>query len=183
MVRKKFDRTVVKKCPVCQQQVPVACKGCTCGHQFPTRGRASSQSQKSPDGKTPPTYGEGNNGDGEQEPMRRRTVRTKRVRPDFFNPLELEYSNKKVKKPEVSKPEVSKQEVSIPEPAPESPKKKRGRPKGSLNRSKSEEKPKEQRTTQEEDLFSSLPPEKALQYSVILAELNRKMLTQNFKPP
>ncbi|XP_046347171.1 UPF0547 protein C16orf87 homolog isoform X2 [Haliotis rufescens] len=178
MVRKKFDRTVVKKCPVCQQQVPVACKGCTCGHQFPTRGRASSQSQKSPDGKTPPTYGEGNNGDGEQEPMRRRTVRTKRVRPDFFNPLELEYSNKKVKKPEVSKPEVSKQE-----PAPESPKKKRGRPKGSLNRSKSEEKPKEQRTTQEEDLFSSLPPEKALQYSVILAELNRKMLTQNFKPP
>ncbi|XP_071087251.1 UPF0547 protein C16orf87 homolog isoform X2 [Haliotis cracherodii] len=178
MVRKKFDRTVVKKCPVCQQQVPVACKGCTCGHQFPTRGRAASQSQKSPDGKTPPTYGEGNNGDGEQEPMRRRTVRTKRVRPDFFNPLELEYSNKKVKKPEVSKPEVSKQE-----PAPESPKKKRGRPKGSLNRSKSEEKPKEQRTTQEEDLFSSLPPEKALQYSVILAELNRKMLTQNFKPP
>ncbi|XP_067663635.1 UPF0547 protein C16orf87 homolog [Haliotis asinina] len=173
MVRKKFDRTVVKKCPVCQQQVPVACKGCSCGHQFPTRGRASSQSQKSPDGKTAPTNGDGNNGNGEQEPMRRRTVRTKRVRPDFFNPLELEYSNKKVKKPEASKPE----------PGPESPKKKRGRPKGSLNRSKSEEKPKEQRTSQEEDLFSSLPPEKALQYSVILAELNRKMVTQNFKPP
>ena len=34
----------------------------------------------------------------------------------------------------------------------------------------------------EEDLFSSISTDKALQFAVVLAEINRKYTTQNFKP-
>ena len=32
------------------------------------------------------------------------------------------------------------------------------------------------------DLYSSLTAEKSLQYAIILAEINRKFMCQNFKP-
>ena len=34
----------------------------------------------------------------------------------------------------------------------------------------------------EEDLFSNISTDKALQFAVVLAEINRKYTTQNFKP-
>ncbi|XP_041359498.1 UPF0547 protein C16orf87 homolog [Gigantopelta aegis] len=157
---KKIDRTVVKSCPTCEKQIPVACKSCACGYSFPCR-RLSGTSE----GKESPT-------EKEDMPKQTRSVRTKRVRPDFFNPLDIEYTSKRFRTKSESKSES----------VHESPKKRRGRPKGSLNRSKSEDKTKEVKPPPEEDMFANVPPEKALQYSIVLAELNRKMSIQNFKP-
>ena len=38
------------------------------------------------------------------------------------------------------------------------------------------------KTPSEEDWYGHLPPEKFLQYKIILAEINRKISTQSFKP-
>lgn len=38
------------------------------------------------------------------------------------------------------------------------------------------------KTPSEEDWYCHLPPEKFMQYKVILAEINRKITTQTFKP-
>lgn len=34
----------------------------------------------------------------------------------------------------------------------------------------------------DEDLFASIPPEKAMQFAIILAEINRKCTSQHFNP-
>jgi len=61
----------------------------------------------------------------------------------------------------------------------------RGRPKGSLNRCREDDSstptpgnPPEK----DEDVYATVTPQKALQYSIILAELNRKFNTSNFQP-
>ena len=41
---------------------------------------------------------------------------------------------------------------------------------------------KEKEKVKEDDAYAQVPAEKALQYAVILAEINCKMMTQNFKP-
>ncbi|KAK6186874.1 hypothetical protein SNE40_006137 [Patella caerulea] len=167
MGRRKFDRTVVKKCPICGQQIPVACRYCSCGHQFTTRVRTSSSTSSLPDER------ECDQGSNESsEGKRRRTVRTKRVRPDFFNSLDLEYSSRQLK------PKKSKEEE-------ESPKKKRGRPKGSVNKAKTSEPTTpvaENSKPVEEDVFSGVSQDKLNTYNIILSELNRKIFSQTFKP-
>ncbi|KAK7097006.1 UPF0547 protein C16orf87 homolog [Littorina saxatilis] len=156
--RKKVDRTVTKKCPTCSQECPVARKSCQCGYHFPTRTRnvqPKAEQSTSPKAEDP-----------ELTESKRRRFRTKRMRPDFFNPLDMEYSSRrKVKVPEV--------------------KKKRGRPKGSLNKP-NKPKPELERkptpTLEDENMFANLPSEKMLQFNIILQELNHKFVRQNFKP-
>ena len=36
--------------------------------------------------------------------------------------------------------------------------------------------------SRDEDMYSNLPPDKVVQYSIILDEINRKYMGQNFKP-
>ncbi|ESO85965.1 hypothetical protein LOTGIDRAFT_235567 [Lottia gigantea] len=175
MGRRKFDRTVVKKCPICGQQIPVACRYCSCGHQFTSRVRSSSSTSSIPDERE----ADQSTSQTEEGDKRRRTVRTKRVKPDFFNSLELDYSSRQMKHKKVKEIETKK--------------KGRGRPKGSVN------KPKTPDTTNpptpliptepvpkppvEEDVFSGVSLEKLRTYDIILSELNRKMMTTSaFNP-
>ncbi|XP_060063468.1 UPF0547 protein C16orf87 homolog [Ylistrum balloti] len=164
MVRKKsFDRTVVKKCPKCDQQIPVACKHCPCGHQF---------------SKKPSTPTE-----EEQASFKiRRTERTRRERPDFFNPMVLDVQAKRARKKSQNSPQV--QPVETPPPVQvekETPsRKRRGRPKQTPTKSVPEIEEKPQPV--EDDILIKLRPEKALQFSIILSELNRKFGSQNFQP-
>ncbi|KAK3594464.1 hypothetical protein CHS0354_024905 [Potamilus streckersoni] len=154
IVRRRFDRTVVKKCPECKKQIPVACKSCpACGHQFSTSKL-----------KSPVKSGQEQE-DNDSPSKRRRTKRTKRERPDFFNPLDRRFKRERKRK-----------EIMIDD----SPRKKRGRPKGSIMPKKEEEK--ETKPPVEVDVFADLPSEKALQFSIILAEINRKFTFQKFCP-
>ncbi|XP_021366157.1 UPF0547 protein C16orf87 homolog isoform X2 [Mizuhopecten yessoensis] len=172
IVRKKsFDRTVVKKCPKCDQQIPVACKHCPCGHQF---------------SKKPSTPTE-----EEQASFKiRRTERTRRERPDFFNPMVLDVQAKRARKKSQNSPQVQVVETPPPPPPPPPPpvqveketpsRKRRGRPKQTPTKSVSE--PEEKPLPVEDDVFVKLCPEKALQFSIILSDLNRKFGSQNFQP-
>ncbi|XP_033743189.1 UPF0547 protein C16orf87 homolog isoform X2 [Pecten maximus] len=164
IVRKKsFDRTVVKKCPKCDQQIPVACKHCPCGHQF---------------SKKPSTPTE-----EEQASFKiRRTERTRRERPDFFNPMVLDVQAKRARKKSQNSPQV--QVVETPPPVQvekETPsRKRRGRPKQTPTKSVPEVE--EKLLPIEDDMCVKLQPEKALQFNIILSDLNRKFSLQNFQP-
>ncbi|XP_069130258.1 UPF0547 protein C16orf87 homolog [Argopecten irradians] len=164
IVRKKsFDRTVVKKCPKCDQQIPVACKHCPCGHQF---------------SKKPSTPTE-----EEQASFKiRRTERTRRERPDFFNPMVLDVQAKRARKKSQNSPQVQAAETPPPvQVEKETPgRKRRGRPKQTPTKTvpEVEEKP----LPVEDDMFVKLRPEKALQFNIILAELNRKFSLQSSQP-
>ncbi|PVD34611.1 hypothetical protein C0Q70_05887 [Pomacea canaliculata] len=136
--RKKVDRTVTKKCPKCTQECPVARKSCTCGYQFPTRTR-NVQSKALSEAATKAE-------DPELIETKRRRFRTKRMRPDFFNPLDVEYSSRRRSR--------STSEV----------KRKRGRPKGSINKPKPEPEPKPTPPPEDDNLFGNVPPEKMLHF-------------------
>ncbi|XP_076446074.1 uncharacterized protein LOC143283709 [Babylonia areolata] len=167
--RKKIDRTVTKKCPTCSRECPVARKSCECGLQFGSRTRTvPSRTERVV---TPKVTAE----DPELTESKRRRFRTKRMRPDFFNPLDMEYSSRrKVKVPEV--------------------KKRRGRPKGAVNKpskpkpsSLSKPKPEQESKPtpppeEENNMYANMPSEKMLQFNIILQELNHKFFRQNFKP-
>lgn len=158
-----FTRTVTKPCPECDQQIPVACKTCPCGYQFPSK-RTSATPQK----EAIPV----------EKKRRRMSERTKRERPDYFNSLELELPRRR-------RTVSSSSRVPVTSSSNSSGKRGRGRPKGSPNKPK-EESPQpganQTETDKEENVYETLTAEKALQYSVILAELNRKFGAQNFRP-
>ncbi|UYV77894.1 C16orf87 [Cordylochernes scorpioides] len=67
---------VSKHCPECKQQVPVACKACPCGHVFMSKNKLSKN--------------DGSESGENSEVKRRRTERTNRERPDYFNCLQIE---------------------------------------------------------------------------------------------
>ncbi|XP_064608980.1 UPF0547 protein C16orf87 homolog isoform X2 [Liolophura sinensis] len=168
--RRKSDRMACKQCPACCDQVPVACKYCPCGHQFPTRNKAKQKSlreESSKDDTAESVASEPNTDstskDGSEIGTKRRTVRTKRFRPDFFNPMEEQVTRRKPKEGEKAK-------------------RRRSRAKSNSSTAKEETNKQATLPTPEDDMFANLPAEKALQYSVILAELNRKLTTQHFKP-
>ncbi|KAL5012192.1 hypothetical protein ScPMuIL_010743 [Solemya velum] len=163
MVKRKFDRTVVKRCIKCQLQMPVACKYCTCGNQFTTRA------------KTTPTKSDKE--DEIVEGKRKRPERSKREKPDFFKPLDLEKQTRKPRRRQESTASTS----SAVQSGGESPRKKRGRPRKFPPKAVTEQK-KPNLVPLDEDMFANIPAEKAEQFSIILSELNRKMITQHFKP-
>ncbi|CAG2204263.1 uncharacterized protein LOC143085564 [Mytilus galloprovincialis] len=186
--RKSLDRqAIVKTCPNCEKQIPVACKTCGCGHKFITKSRANS---------TPSVKTE----DEDSSSVKiRRTERTRRERPDYFNPLLLENA---VKRPRKKSQPSTTTPVKIEEPpSDEPPKKKRGRPKGAPNKPRSqlldtnklikeesdyeEDKIENENEVEEEeeiDMYADMPQERMKQFSFILGDLNRKFLGQGTQP-
>ncbi|XP_011137690.1 UPF0547 protein C16orf87 isoform X2 [Harpegnathos saltator] len=73
-------KTISKGCPKCEQQVPVACKACPCGHSFFNARRNSIKSPPSPDSGVMKT---------------RRTNRIKREKPNYYDALEYDKQTKK----------------------------------------------------------------------------------------
>ena len=126
MVRKKFDRTVVKRCPQCEEQVPVACKFCTCGHQFATRNKILLKEEAEEamgllDGSASDTK------DNSSSENRRRPRRLTRERPNYYV-ITTELSRhvkKKARQRERNRAGTSGSDNNTPK------KKKRGRPRGS----------------------------------------------------
>ncbi|KAI0227728.1 hypothetical protein LSAT2_021783 [Lamellibrachia satsuma] len=112
----------------------------------------------------------------------RRTERTRRERPDYFDAMEYEqYFKRERRKRSFSHSSASDDSC-----------KKRGRPKGSIIKEKLHNKEVSTETNdsrssgesvvKDEDLFASIPPEKAMQFAIILAEINRKCTSQHFNP-
>lgn len=169
---------VTKPCPKCQQHVPVACKACPCGHVFFVARRPISVHKT---GRTE-----------EGEVKRRRTERTKREKPDYFNSLQFDNELKKVKNIQKSrkKPENScvtekegegsnsegSEAANASRTSLNAKSRKRGRPKKNFSNEKSD-KDKED----DVDMFANLSKERELQYGIILAEINRKLMLQQFK--
>ncbi|GFQ85819.1 UPF0547 protein C16orf87-like protein [Trichonephila clavata] len=172
---------VTKQCPNCQQHVPVACKACPCGHVFFVARRAVSI-QKT--GRT-----------DEGEVKRRRTERTKRERPDYFNSLQIDNELKKMKNQQKSRKksdsaganekdgegsnsEEGSEATNQAQSSLSTKHKKRGRPKKNFSQDKSDSKADKE---EEVDMFANLSKEKEEQFSIILSEINRKMLQQQFR--
>ncbi|KFM67137.1 hypothetical protein X975_10626, partial [Stegodyphus mimosarum] len=175
---------VTKQCPKCQQHVPVACKACPCGHVFFVTRRPVS------------IHKTGRTDDGEIK--RRRTERTKRERPDYFNSLQIENELKKMKslqktrkksennsnanekEGEGSNSEEGSEVVNPPRPSTLNTKhRKRGRPKKNFSNADKTEKTSEK--DDDDDMFANLSKEKEHQFSIILAEINQKIYQQQFK--
>ncbi|XP_054713148.1 UPF0547 protein C16orf87 homolog [Uloborus diversus] len=172
---------VTKQCPKCQQHVPVACKACPCSHVFFVARRPVS------------VHKVGRTDDGEVK--RRRTERTKRERPDYFNSLQIENELKKMKnmqrtrkKAENSNANEKEGEGSNSEGSEAANRsrtslntkhKKRGRPKKNPSNTEKSE-PKSVEKEEDIDMFANLSKEKEQQFNVILSEINRKIMIQQF---
>ncbi|XP_044729834.1 UPF0547 protein C16orf87 homolog [Chrysoperla carnea] len=104
---------ISKGCPKCEQQVPVACKACRCGHSFFKAKKGSNTPAQSTD-------------------TRRRTSRVRREKPNYYDSLEFEKQVKKTRtssrvsecddddavliKPKPKKRKVKKEEEEEEEP-------------------------------------------------------------------
>ncbi|XP_052796269.1 UPF0547 protein C16orf87 homolog [Mya arenaria] len=169
---------VVKKCSECEREIPVACKTCPLCKSLVVSTKAQ---------KTPKQIDE----DKDSEAKIRRTERIRRERPDFFNSLELDNQFKKKRKRKESTESRGRVSLSSPtEPEgkilqveeSEVPKKRRGRPRSVANSEISDKMSETKSPQPEEDWYAHLPSEKLMQYQIILAEINRKVSTQNFNP-
>jgi len=164
---------VRKTCPQCEKSCPVALRACQCGYSFIKTKTLKAKGGKVKKGK------KGAKGGVEDLDKEGRRFRTKRMRPDYFNSLELEYASKTYRP---RKPKEGEQEGNK--------KKKRGRPKGSTGiprrtkekKMKDEEAAASKNSPELEDLYANFPPERLQQFSYILDELNFKMSSQIFKP-
>ncbi|GIY65062.1 UPF0547 domain-containing protein [Caerostris extrusa] len=166
---------VTKQCPNCQQHVPVACKACPCGHIFFVARRAVSIHKTG--------------GTDEGEVKRRRTERTKRERPDYFQSLQVDNELKKMKRQKKSNKkddngekdgdgsnsEDGSEATNRARSSLSTKNKKRGRPKKNFSQDKSESKTDKD---EEVDMFAHLSKEREEQFGVILSEINRKMMQQ-----
>ncbi|XP_048774681.1 UPF0547 protein C16orf87 homolog [Ostrea edulis] len=179
--KRSFDRTVVKKCPKCEQQIPVACKFCSCGHQFWS--------------KKFPSLISGSHDNDSSTGRVRRTERTRRdsQRPDYFNSVVIDTQSKRGRRKSQSLPAHHGQGDTTSSPASieGSPvKRRRGRPRGTSNKpllpdrsiSKSSTPPPPPSPPVEVDMHADLAPERLKQFQYILMDLNAKYCTQNFKP-
>lgn len=171
---------IAKGCPKCDQQVPVACKACPCGHSFfqarrtsrvlspdarEREGRESTSSSSYSLGATPASAtsaASASSADGDD--LRRRTQRVRREKPDYYDALEYD---KQVKKTRARNSECDDEDYICS--------KRDGSSKPRKKKVKKEE-------DDDDDLVNSLSAEKQLQCSLILAELNRKMQLVTWKP-
>ncbi|KAL4229830.1 hypothetical protein ACF0H5_010222 [Mactra antiquata] len=179
--KSKSEFKVVKKCTGCEKEIPVACKICPLCKSFivPSKPvKTGKEDDKDNDGKI------------------RRTERIRRERPDFFNAMEVDNQFKKKRKRKESagstssltnsvKASTSSVKTPTIEESPETPKRRRGRPKSastSISVEISDKGSDTKSPTPEEDWYGHLPHEKLQQYKIILAEINRKFSSQNFNP-
>ncbi|XP_054748906.1 UPF0547 protein C16orf87 homolog isoform X1 [Lytechinus pictus] len=162
------NKMVVKHCPDCEKPVPVACKECRCGHSFFNKKLLQSHPGGSDVASVAGETGAEEDSNGVK---RRRTERVRRERPDYYSASEFENHLRRIS--------TSKSGEKGDDKSSKKKKHRRGRPKGSQN--KSVEEIEEER---ERDLYSNLPTDKAFVYAVVLAEINEKiqMQSQGWKP-
>ncbi|XP_046405265.1 UPF0547 protein C16orf87 homolog [Ischnura elegans] len=97
------NKMITKSCPKCEQQLPVACKACRCGHSFFNARRGGSSAVRS----TAPTEdvaGASAEGDDDGVVKRRRTERVRRVKPNYYDALEYDNQMKKAKQVRTNPP-------------------------------------------------------------------------------
>ncbi|XP_014223767.1 UPF0547 protein C16orf87 homolog [Trichogramma pretiosum] len=145
-------KTIAKGCPKCEQQVPVACKACRCGHSFFNARRSSIKSPPSP----------------ELAMRTRRTNRVKREKPVYYDALVIEKQTRKSTKLKKG----TETDGDVPEISAKKKKKGKGKKGGSSGGDDYDE----------TEGVSSLSPEKQLTCSLILRELNNKLLSTSWKP-
>ncbi|XP_020706740.1 UPF0547 protein C16orf87 homolog [Athalia rosae] len=151
-------KTISKGCPKCEQQVPVACKACPCGHSFFNARRSSIKSPPSPDGGVMKT---------------RRTNRIKREKPNYYDALEYDKQTRKsakIKRATESGTDIDCRQLN-------KKRKRRGKGKGKSGGSVGAGDDDE-----ETEGVSALSPDKQLTCSLILQELNNKMGMVAWKP-
>ncbi|XP_064481429.1 UPF0547 protein C16orf87 homolog [Ornithodoros turicata] len=182
-------RMVTKQCPQCEQQNPVACKSCPCGHDFFASRKAMAMADEATNG-------------------RRRTERVRRERQSYLTTLLLEERARVAKRKQRLKeqqrnphhhpqrgrpPKVS----SSQDDSGEERKSNRGRPRKTLIEDirkkpvgsshmpmvKVEEMKKEEPPIpeDEEDMFEDMSPEQLEQFAFVLEEINRKLMSQLFQ--
>lgn len=156
------NRMVTKHCPKCEQQVPVACKSCPCGHEFFANRRSQSRSASEAAGG-----------------VRRRTERVRKERQSYLAALVLEERARaaaKVKRNKRGRPRNSSSHDDSSEERQQQGKAKL-RAKAQVKVELEPEMPDEE----EEDVFAGASKEKLEQYAVILADINRKLNSQLFQ--
>ncbi|XP_008403269.1 UPF0547 protein C16orf87 homolog isoform X1 [Poecilia reticulata] len=144
----KKVKMATKSCPECDQQIPVACKSCPCGYVFISRKLLNAKLSECPS----PAITD------KLDFKRRRTERIRRER--IGSPLTSDSENHR-------RPRANSQSDTI--------RRGRGRPKTVGLKKQEEEKEKQEK---EVDVYASLSDEKAFVFSVALAEINRKILSQ-----
>ncbi|XP_032417286.1 UPF0547 protein C16orf87 homolog [Xiphophorus hellerii] len=144
----KKVKMATKSCPECDQQIPVACKSCPCGYVFISRKLLNAKLSECPS----PAITD------KLDFKRRRTERIRRER--IGSPLTSDSENHR-------RSRANSQSDTI--------RRGRGRPKTVGLKKQEEEKEKQEK---EVDVYASLSDEKAFVFSVALAEINRKILSQ-----
>lgn len=144
----KKVKMATKSCPECDQQIPVACKSCTCGYVFISRKLLNAKLSE----RSSPAIAD------KLDLKRRRTERIRRERID--SSLTSDMENRR-------RPRTNSQSDPI--------RRGRGRPKTIGLKKQEEEKDKQEK---EVDIYAGLSDEKAFVFSVALAEINRKILGQ-----
>nr|XP_046248875.1 UPF0547 protein C16orf87 homolog isoform X1 [Scatophagus argus] len=144
----KKVKMATKSCPECDQQIPVACKSCTCGYVFISRKLLNAKLNE----RSSPALAD------KLDLKRRRTERIRRERIDSSLTSDMENRRRS---------RANSQSDPI--------RRGRGRPKTVGLKKQEEEKEKQEK---EVDIYASLSDEKAFVFSVALAEINRKILGQ-----
>lgn len=159
MILGKIYIMIAKACPKCDQQIPVACKACPCGHSFARKPKSLSTSSSSP-----------------QEEIRRRTQRVKREKPDYYDSLEYDKQSAKRQRTRYSECDLDEESSKKSDARSKKKKIKRSSTFGTMSNVEEDE---------EDDLsiYNNLSPEKQEQCTIILAELNRKLKLVTWKPP
>ncbi|XP_075226380.1 uncharacterized protein LOC142327329 [Lycorma delicatula] len=146
------NKMIKKNCTFCGLQVAVACKTCPgCKHSFHSSKRGTAENVVVTSS-LDSTSG-----------SRRRTERVKREKPNYYDASEYE---KKTKKKRLERGQYQGRE--------------RGRPPNPHNLKKKKKKTKTPKES-EDDVTTVLSPEKTLQCSIILAELNRKFISTTWR--
>ncbi|RZF33573.1 hypothetical protein LSTR_LSTR008219 [Laodelphax striatellus] len=144
-------KTVKKSCTSCGIQVAVACKTCPGCKNLFITPRRALELSGASGSSDDPAAG-----------SRRRTERVKRVKPNYYDASEFE--KKTTKKKRMERGTIG-----------------RGRPPKPAHLKKTKKKKSKSQNDSEEDLTAMLTPEKTLQCSIILAELNRKFSSSTWK--
>ncbi|KAJ8675832.1 hypothetical protein QAD02_011618 [Eretmocerus hayati] len=153
-------KTISKGCPKCEQQVPVACKACPCGHSFFNARRNSIHRPPSPE--------------STGAMKTRRTNRVKREKPNYYDSLEFEKKTRKNAKLRRAAVEAGS-DSDCRQLNKKKKRKGKGKGKGGGSSGAGDD-------DDEMEGVSSLSPEKQLTCSLILQELNNKMCSVAWKP-
>ncbi|KAI8501888.1 PREDICTED: UPF0547 protein C16orf87 homolog isoform X4 [Branchiostoma belcheri] len=181
---------VMKQCPACAQQIPVACKSCPCGHLFMSKRPLNPKPLSAASDGCPEDsrQGEEHLADPDWKEGQDKPVRVKRRRSNRSCITDTESFIKKVTleadrddtNSNISEASAASTSAEQGEGAPR--KKRPGRPKGTVSKNKDGNSAEKEKNA-EEEMFNNLTLEQKLLYSIALADINHKLRGQRFKIP